>query len=258
MFGKLLVKLVLVCFILIMSATLALARYNHVPTSKDVPNPQYINIAPLPGAGIAIDHNGDPDGRGAFQINIPVAYTPRWGYIGASAYKGNHPDRQVLETGNGSGVFGAGFGNNPSFFISGMQVSRILDESQAVSSQLSLVKETKSLPAISGGVQDVLMKEANGRSVYFVATKQVTFGKTPAFATVGFGGGRFLNQPIAGLSVPLGGWLNIAAEYDGYQMNTGLGWRPGGQKGWATLLTAYNGKTGWLFGVGTAFKTTRD
>ena len=232
----------------------AAARYHHKPWPDDVPSPQYINVAPLPGAGIALNEQGDPDGLGAFQINIPVAYTPRNGYLSLSAYKGKHPNDPGLETDNGTGVFALAFGNNPSLYASAMQVSSILSESKALSFQLSVIRETPKHPALAVGIQDLLEKEPRMQSLYFVTTKRFQFVDRHLFATVGYGGGRFLDGPIAGVSTPLSESTNLALEWDGYQINSGLGWRPGGRHGWLTLLGAYNGKTGWLFGGAIAFK----
>jgi hypothetical protein len=146
-----------------------------------------------------------------------------------------------------------GFGGYPSIYVSGMQVSHILKESKAVSVQISLLRETPDHPALCVGVQDALGKEANGVSRYFAATKALKFGETNAYVTVGYGGGRFLKQPFGGVSVPLGQSFNVVTEYDGYQFNNGVAWRPGGRNGWLTILGGYNGKTGWMLGAGTAF-----
>lgn len=251
--NRVFVALVLMALLVVLP-TAVWARYHHGPWPDDVPSPQYVNIAPLPGAGVALDPLGDPDGTGALQINIPVAYTPRWGYIQASAYKGEHPNDPGMETDNGTGVFALGFFGFPSVYMSAMQTSGVLSESKAVNLQMGFLRETETRPALAVGVQDLLGKEANGQSIYLVATKRFQAGSRTLYGTFGYGGGRFLDLPIAGVSMPLGESFNVAAEWDGYQINTGFGWRPGGRKGWFTFLGGYNWQTGFLFGGAAAFK----
>lgn len=209
---------------------------------------QYANIAPLPGAGVAIDTNGRIDGRGAMQINIPVAYTPNWGYVAGSAYGGAHVRGQVDEFGNGSGFFAMGFFNRPGIYMSGMKTSHVSGESLAWSGQGGLTSEAKNFVAIAIGQQDILGKEVGGVSPYAVATKSVLIGARTYYFTLGYGGGRFLDNLFGGLSTPLTDKLNLAVENDGYQANIGLGWRPGGRDGKMTVLGAYNGKCGFLLG----------
>lgn len=243
--------------ILIISALALLIALSPLPGAAVIskPSPQYTNIAPLPGAGIAINSSGDPDGLGAMQINIPVAYTPRWGFTNESAYLGHHPGGEPADDiGNGTGVFGLGFGNKPAVYMSGMQSSHIWSEAKALNGQLSVLTEREDRPAVSVGTQDILKKEIGNRANYIVTTKMFTLQDHRVYATLGYGGGRFLGHPFGGISIPVGERLNLAAEWDGYQINTGLGWRPGGRKGWATVLMAYNGEVGMLVGVGTAFK----
>lgn len=232
----------------------ASARYTHGPWPDNLPSPQYANIAPLPGAGIALNSAGDPDGLGAMQVNIPVAYTPQMGYISASISEGAYPDIPRTEFENGTGVFALGFFNKPALYASGMQCSSILDESKCLSFQMSLLRESRRQPGLAIGVQDLLEKEARMQSVYFVTTKEFAAKDRRVFATVGYGGGRFLNLPFAGVSTPLSESTNLAVEWDGYQFNAGVGWRPGGRHGWFTFLTAYNGRAGWLFSGAAAFR----
>lgn len=220
-----------------------------------VPSEQYANIAPLPGAGIALDPAGDLDGQGAMQINIPVAYTPKWGYASLGAYWGDYPERDH-EFGNGSGIFALGFFNKPAIYMSGFQVSRIWEEAKAVNGQIAVFDETETRPAVSVGIQDILHKEDEQRSLYIVVTKQVELFDKQAFASIGYGDGRFLSRPFGGLSVPLNDYFNFALEWDGFQVNSGVGIRPGGRDGWITFLGAYNGKSGWLVGASAAYDFT--
>lgn len=238
-----------VALCLLLSSVAFAVRYHHIPWPTDEPWPQYANIAPLPGAGTAIGPDGDEDGLGALQINIPVAYTPRWGYINVSSYWGDYSTKKKQPLGNGSGVIGMGFGGYPRLYMSGLQVSRDMSESKAMNWQLLLLREKGAAPAVSIGVQDWLGKESNGYSPYITTTKSMAVGSERAFVTVGYGGGRFLDHPFCGISVPLSQSLNLAAEWDGFQTNTGVGWRPGGRWGRVTVLGGYNGRAGWLAGV---------
>jgi hypothetical protein len=242
---------VLAALIVFLGATGAQARYSHT-TPKGVGLSQYANIAPLPGAGVALNATGRLDGNGAFQVNIPVAYTPGWGYVSASAYGGAHVGGPAGELGNGSGVFAAGFFHRPSVFLSSMKTSHVLDESYAVSVQGQLLSDMPGTPALAVGEQDVLGKELGGVSPYVVLTKSLQLKNRTLFATLGYGGGRFLDKPFGGLSTPLGRSFNLAIESDGYQLNAGLGWRPSGRSGKLTFLGAYNGKCGWLLGLNVA------
>lgn len=224
--------------------------------SGKIPNEQYTNIAPLPGGGIALNPAGEPDGQGALQINIPVAYTPKWGYVSVGAFWGDYPERDH-PFGNGSGIVALGFFSKPAIYMSGMQVSRLWNEAKAVNGQIGVLEETESRPAVAVGVQDILMKEDEQRSVYVVATKQINLFDRQAFASIGYGDGRFLDRPFGGLSVPLNDYFNVALEWDGFQLNSGLGIRPGGKDGWFTILGAFNGHDGWLAGASVAYDFTR-
>lgn len=210
----------------------------------DEPSVQYANISPLPGGGVALSPQGSPDGQGAMQINIPVAYTPRWGFMNAAVFKGNHAG--TVDVDNGSGVFGMGFGEKYRVYISGMQVSHIWSESKALNAQALLWQ--KGDLAISCGYQDIMRKELDQRAPYLVATQPLNMKGKTFYGTLGYGGGRFLKHPFAGVSVPLGDKFNAVVEYDGWQGNTGLAWRPGGRNGKLTLLAANNGHLGFLFG----------
>lgn len=221
------------------------------PAMCKTPNQQYSNIAPLPGGGVALDSMGKPDGQGAMQTNIPVAYTPGWGYASLGVFKGKHTGGRDTE--NGSGIFALGFFQKHRVYMSGMQVSHISNEAKALHGQVSLIDETLTTPALAVGVQDILRKESNGRSIYVVATKGIKVGNKEAFATLGFGTERFLNGPFGGISLPLSSSLNIDAEWDGYQINGGFGWKPGGRRSGLTILGAINGQLGALVGASLAY-----
>ena len=218
------------------------------------PWPQYCNMAPLPGAGIALNSDGHADGVGAIQMNIPVAYTPGSGFANLSAYAGNYCNGNRENFGNGTGVLGFGLGNKDEHrvYFSAMQVSRdIVHEAKAVNCQVLLFDETNNRPSVSFGIQDILHKEPDGKSYYCVATKCLSVKGKSVYASLGYGNGRFLDDPFAGLSIPIGEKYNLITEYDGFQLNAGLSYRPSGRFGKATLLGGYNGKSGWIAGIGT-------
>jgi hypothetical protein len=235
--------------------TLAITLLPTIALAGKEPWPQYANIAPLPGGGIAINSAGEADGTGAMQINIPVAYTPGWGFINASAYLGDYCNAHDEPFGNGTGLLGMGFTvGSFNVYGSGMAVSRITSESKAVNGQIQLVKQTNSTPALAFGVQDALEKEPYQRAFYGVATRRFEHNGKPVYGTLGFGSGRFLNRVFGGVSMPISKRFNVGAEYDGFQFNIGVGWRPAGREGKLTLLGGYNGKAGWLAGMGTTIK----
>jgi hypothetical protein len=237
----------------------------YVPALADKPPVvQYVNIAPLPGAGIALDSMGKVDGQGAMQINIPVAYTPGSNYMALAAYAGEYI-RSVSEEewNNGSGFFAMGFGGRPRVYVSAMAVSRILkDDSKVLSGQLQLLEEKLHTPAFAIGVQDLLDKEtkdygndfATGRAWYAVATKGFSTAGHNIYATLGWGKARFLDNFFFGLSTPLNDYFTLSAEYDGYQFNEAIGWRPTGRYSDFTLLAGYNHEAGPLVGAQVAGK----
>ncbi len=235
-------------------STAPLKAYTH--SDQNIKQTQYANIAPLPGACVAISARGEPDGLGACQINIPVAYTPGKGFVALGAFAGAHLRGPVDEFGNGSGYAAAGFFEKRRLFVSAMKVSHIWDESRVFSFQALVRDGSDSIPSVSIGIQDIFEKEPDGRSPYLVATKTYSVGKRTAYATIGFGGGRFLDNPFGGLSIPINDRLNTAVEHDGYQLNVGLAYRPGGREGKICVLSAYNGKCGWLLGISAAAMLT--
>lgn len=206
-----------------------------------------------------MNEDGEPDGQGAMQMNIPVAYTPGDGYVSLGAFAGEHVDVYFDDAEeNGTGVLAFGFGGWPRFYASAMAVSSWLsDDSKAISAQLQFVKETKRTPAVAVGVHDLRNKEwqdfrhtMNAEAgYYFVATKKLEAAGKPLYATLGYGSGKFLDRPFVGLSYPVNDRLSVAGEYDGYQLNAGLGWRPFGRYSAVTVLAGYNGKCGPVIGA---------
>ncbi|MCX6343537.1 MAG: hypothetical protein NT018_00515 [Armatimonadetes bacterium] len=223
--------------------------------AKTPPDEQYANISPLPGGGTAINSDGESDGLGAMQINIPVAYTPGAGYANLGLYEGGYFDK---DRGNGSGVYGMGFGTWPRLYVSGMAVSSIIfSDSKVFNAQFQFVKETDSTPALAIGAQDILNKEGadnkattnTGIGYYGVATKRFKIGERDVYGVLGYGAGKFADSIFGGVSTPLSDKFTFTTEYDGYQFNTGLAWRPTGRKSPVTVLAAYDGQTGPLVGA---------
>ena len=225
--------------------------------SLDDPNRQFSNISPLPGGGIAINSEGEPDGLGAVQINIPVAYIPSPGYFAAGAYFGKAA-RKDGELSNPTGVIGVGLSGTTRIYVSAMiYTGRVNTGGVALNGQVMVSSETESHPSVSIGVQDAFKSaRQKGYSVYAVATKGFAVGEKNVYASVGAGGGRFKNNLFGGLSYPVTDAVNIAAEWDGFQLNGGAAWRPAGREGRMTVLGAYNGQLGLLVGVGGVFSSS--
>ncbi|MCE5315384.1 MAG: hypothetical protein ABFD49_06345 [Armatimonadota bacterium] len=244
---------------------LALLLFGSASHAMKQPAPQYVNVAPLPGSGMALDSDGKPDGAGAMQINIPVAYTPGKDYVELSAYAGQFVNDNKSDPNwkNGTGTIGFGFGTWPRFYGSGMAVSSLIfDDSKVLSAQLQIVKESGATPAIAIGAQDILNKEEadfgdtcnTGVGYYGVATKNVHVSGKSVYVTAGYGAGRFLDRPFGGVSVPVNNYISLATEYDGFQINTAAGWRPYGRYSCVTVSGGYNGQTGWVLGAHTTGK----
>ncbi len=235
---------------------MALSLLPYGATADREPSTQFTNIAPLPGAGVALNARGEPDGSGAVQINIPIAYTPGANQSNLGFYGGSHIEQFSSKLPNGSGSFGAGFGAFPRVYFSAMQVSSLLfADSKALSIQLQVAEETDERPALAFGSQDLLNKEEEtgaSRAWYGVATKSFALTGRELHVTLGYGSGRFLDRFFGGVSVPLSDKLNAAIEYDGFQLNEGIAWRPGGRFGSLTILAGYNNRCGVLLGAGVA------
>ena len=225
---------------------------------------QYVNIAPLPGDGLALDNKGQVDGSGAIQVNIPIAYTPGDDFIGISAYAGEYLKSVSDENwNNGSGFYEMGFCGRPRIYFSAMAVSsHLIDDSKVLSAQIQLFEEKDKTPAVAIGAQDLLDKEtddygdefATGVAWYGVATKSFSAGNRNIYATLGWGKARFLNHFFYGLSMPLDDHFSFSSEYDGYQYNTALAWRPTGRFSNTTVLVGYNQEAGPIVGTHVAGK----
>ena len=242
------------------AVALALALCAAVASAQpklDDPNRQFSNISPLPGGGIAINSEGQPDGLGAVQINIPVAYIPSPGYFTGGAYVGK-VEREDGELSNPTGVIGVGLGGTTRIYVSAMvYTGRVNTGGVALNGQVMVSSETESRPSVSIGVQDAFKSaQQKGYSVYAVATKGLAVRGKNVYASVGAGGGRFKHNVFGGLSYPVTDAVNIAAEWDGFQLNSAVAWRPAGREGRMTLLGGYNGQIGVLVGVGGVFASS--
>ncbi len=215
---------------------------------------QFANISPLPGGGIAISPEGIPDGHGALQVNIPVAYTPRGGYIFAGGYfGGTTTDDDLLK--NKSGIMGTSVGGYPRVYVSGMLTSH---NAAVANAQVLFVREKENVPAVAAGVQSIFRTDDSPRWGYGVVTKSFTLGDRRIFASLGGRGNTGEWNVIGGVSIPIGDSFNLAGEYDGFQFNGALAWRPGGRYGQVTLLGGYNGHAGWLAGASIAVPFSSD
>lgn len=211
---------------------------------------QFINISPLPGGGIALNEQGRPDSRGAVYVNIPTAYTPGAGYVSVGGYRGDYdPDLSPFYSdpfGNGSAIVAAGMFGRPRTFFSIMYLSKVRD--RALNMQWQLRDETDGLPSLAIGIQDIFRTERDNRSPYLVATKRFDVHGLPCYATLGFGWARFDEMPFGGVSASLNRHVSGILEFDGYQVNFGLGLRPFPNRG-LSLLAGNNGFRSWVVGA---------
>lgn len=237
-------------------------------TTERTPDTQYANIAPLPGDGIALDPSGKPDGKGALHIGIPIAYTPGEDYVQLGAFLGSYigdygtrPGNDPGQMGNGTGVIGIGFGRKYRVYGSAMAVSAIpFLDSKVISAQVQVLEETEKWPAVAIGGHDLNRKErrelvraTSNQNVgwYGVATRKIAMGGNDFYATLGYGSGKFLDRYFGGVSIPINDNFTATTEYDGFQWNGGVAYRPRGRYDRMTLLAAYNGKSGLLVGGST-------
>lgn len=235
-----------------------------IPTqvySIQPPAKQYINVAPLPGADVALNCDGIPDGQGAMQINIPVAYTPGKDYIDmtvfAGQFQGDAISRKRKFWHNGSGVIGMGFGIKPRVYLSAMAASSILfKDSKSINIQVQILDETVKHPALAIGAQDLAQKEKERASIaavgvgyYAAMTRSYSWKQRPLYLTAGYGTARFQKSPIGGLSYSINDYYSSALEFDGYQVNGAIAWRPNGRFSRMTVTAGFNGKCGLLVGI---------
>ena len=215
-----------------------------VVVSADTVCDQFANLSPMPGGGFAVDSCGYLDGLGAIQTNIPVAYTPRAEYIVASgAAGGTVEDKSSFK--NGTGVLGASIGGWPRLWVSGMFVSQ---GTATANAHLSVFNEKGSTPGVAVGIQGLSKENGCRRWGYLVATKGFGLCNRRVYTTLGIRGNNVNVRGIGGFSVPLSESFNFDTEWDGYQFNNMIAFRPGGRYGIFTAFGGYNGQTGWQAG----------
>lgn len=202
---------------------------------------QFSVISPFPGGGFSVRPDGDLRPGGAMQVNIPLAYTPTRLAGVASVDVAQNRSYQNLNTENGR--------NGTANFAIGFPVARrgvwfsrmFLSASsftqggdRAYCALVQLAPETRSVPAIAVGVQD--LTNSRIRSPFIVATKQL--GEQPVFATFGLGRGRFSGSDVfGGVSYAPVERVSLSAEYDGLQINLGAGFALSRK---LSLLASYN------------------
>jgi len=201
---------------------------------------QFSVISPFPGGGLSVLPNGDLRPGGAMQVNIPLAYTPDHltGIVSIDAAQTRQGDSLATANGrNGTLNLGVGFSAaNRGVWLSRMFLSgaSFRGGDRAYCALVQLAPETKSVPAIALGIQD--LTNARIRSPFIVATKQL--GEDPVFVTFGLGRGRFSGSDVfGGVSYAPVQRVTLSGEYDGLQINVGAGYAVTRK---FSLLASYN------------------
>lgn len=187
---------------------------------------QFSVISPFPGGGYTIRPDGIIAPGGAMQVNIPLAYAPRRrtstiGVFVAQSRSGRNPFGEEIDR-NGTLNFGLGFGvRGRGVWLSRMVLSSVGfgGGDSSYNALVQVVSETKSVPAIAVGIQDI--KNQSERSPFVVATKQLAT-RRPVYLSLGIGAGRFAGSRVfGGVSYAPAKRLSLSAEYDGIQINLG-------------------------------------
>ncbi len=219
-------------------------------------NGEYVHVAPSTQR-LMKSSTGYQDFTPSGGNNASNAYS--WmemhgGYIFAGGYfGGTTTDDDLLK--NKSGIMGTSVGGYPRVYVSGMLVSH---NAAVANAQVLLVREKENVPAVAAGVQSIFRTDDSPRWGYGVVTKSFTLGDRRIFASLGGRGNTGDWNVIGGASIPIGDSFNLAGEYDGYQFNGAVAWRPGGRYGLVTLLGGYNGHAGWLAGASIAVPFSSD
>ena len=209
----------------------------------------------LPGNMYGVTPDGEVGFDGAFQQNIPVAYTPKSGNYILHVDESSNTSKFTLSTrpsiANGTAClgFGLGGGNHP-WYVSWAATSGHVEESW--NGQVQLLRGDGPRPAVSVGVMDIGDERQdfnpgakhNARSEYVTtsgALSEATW--RPIYWTLGLGDGRF-RRGFGGLSVPIDDHFKLAAEYDSLGINAGVAWGlNGGQTAQHWDLLGYFGFT---------------
>jgi len=196
---------------------------------------QFRHSSALPGMLFGVTPEGRIHFSGAFQQNIPVAYTPAEGNWVAGGNSGS--TSSSIEIGfsgarvNGTAFAGAGWLDpGHGLFVSWMATGTKIEEAWNLQYQIRDGFEGRT--AVALGVQDLFnereryIKQSphNARSLYLTATgplKQATW--RPLYWTAGWGNGRF-RRGFAGLSLPINDHWRGVVEYDSFNVNAGVAW----------------------------------
>ena len=190
----------------------------------------------LPGMLFGVTPDGQPGFAGAFQQNIPVAYTPANGGWVLGGNSGSNSSSIELgfsgEEVNGTAFLGAGLGEpGHGFWIARESTASRWGE-EAWNAQYQVLKGSESRPAIAVGVQDALNERErfnprdhhNARSFYVTATGPISQATwRPAYWTAGIGNGRF-RRGFLGVTVPVSDHVRLLGEYDSFNPNAGVAW----------------------------------
>lgn len=191
----------------------------------------------LPGMLFGVSPLGEVGFGGAFQQNIPVAYTPTWhnavisGNVGS---EGTDIPTSLSGSGvNGTGFAGLGLSRAPhGIYVSWMMTGATKEGCWNAQVQVFGPREDDDTrPALALGCQDLFNERNrfpgehhNARSVYAVVTgpfPEATW--RPIYWSVGWGDGRF-QKGFAGLQVPVDDHWKVVGEWDSFNLNAGLAW----------------------------------
>jgi hypothetical protein len=185
-----------------------------------------------------------PGGTAADGISSQIAYTAcdQMYYVGASVIrqKTKASDGTILETTDGSALFGLGLGGCRKHPIElSLTVADVSEFDDFFYNVKGLVTpETRKMPAVAIGGEDFTdtadTRQAE-RSIYLVATKSIWSRKRvesgdPMFArsvvSVGYGTGRFGHKPFAALSTSISARSKAIVEVVDSDINAGFSVAP--------------------------------
>ncbi len=229
-------------------ACLAISAAGMADEFRDYPEFRY--ASGLPGGTNGVTPDGHIGFAGAFQLNIPVGYTPGWGNFmltaGSAAINGGFPDGMWGNDHNGTLTLGWGMFNEHRAWLSIMGTGKGTKSlEQVYNLQVEVVPESDKWPAISVGVVDMLDRrastldrpfEGSARSFYAVATREGGTPEHPLYYTLGFGNGRFNNRPFGGVSYQAADRWQVFAEYDGWVGNVGGAYDVVSSREWHGIL----------------------
>lgn len=184
------------------------------------------HVSGLPGNGFSVSPSGQVGDQGASHMNVPCAYTPASGNYVAS-YHAASRDASVHFTFGGDSVDGCGallvgLGRPGSAFC----VSECFVESHlnvnATNAQWQVHDETRDVPAIAIGCQDVFDQRQDAwgtrhgaRSFYVVATRQPE-PTVPVYVSLGYGNHRFNDSLFGAINWWPDEATSVGFEYDGF------------------------------------------